>query len=586
MKLKKLLTVMVLVLGLTAGAVTVVPAQTPSPPGWMTGDAAADFTAPWYDAHVYDGPTDLLPHPTFPVGKFSGWDVLAIYFYYDSGDDRMYVGIDCNGVCGDADGDGDPGAWTSPGGTGGTDNPDLNPLEGLAMAIDSDKDGTYDVAVGVSNMGDIDSFGTYDYPSAGFPYVFGAAKSNDTPLYGQPSAAWPDIEFSIGDFSDLVTLPCLEFRVKLFSGSFSDPGIAEDYVSGEVSIPCGLQVEKTCVVEPPSGGEGCTPGYWKQEQHFDSWVNYVPGDLYNVVFGVNYNKTLLEALETGGGGEKALGRHATAALLNAANPDVNYAYTEGQIIAMVQDAYGSGDYESTKNLFEAQNEAGCFIGDDANPAPPVPSSTCEIVSGGEVTYEYTVTNIGCPVSNVTVVDDKLGRIDATDPMAPGFALGTGNVVTFTKTVQILVTTTNVVTVTGYLEGGTKCQAIDEVTVTVEETPPGGGQGCTPGYWKQGQHFDSWVNYTPEGPDADWYDDVFSVPYYKTLLQALETGGGGEKALGRHATAALLNAANPDVNYAYTEAEIIDMVQDAYASGDYESTKNLFEAQNEAGCPLD
>lgn len=107
---------------------------------------------------------------------------------------------------------------------------------------------------------------------------------------------------------------------------------------------------------PPAG---CTPGYWKQKQHFDSWVDYVPGDMFNDVFGVSYNMSLLEALKSGGGGEKALGRHAVAALLNVANAGVGYKYTAEDIIAMVRYAYETGEFELVKNLFETQNELGC-----------------------------------------------------------------------------------------------------------------------------------------------------------------------------------------------------------------------------------
>jgi hypothetical protein len=34
----------------------------------------------------------------------------------------------------------------------------------------------------------------------------------------------------------------------------------------------------TCQVptEPPPGNQGCTPGYWKQPHHLDSWVGYTP----------------------------------------------------------------------------------------------------------------------------------------------------------------------------------------------------------------------------------------------------------------------------------------------------------------------
>lgn len=118
----------------------------------------------------------------------------------------------------------------------------------------------------------------------------------------------------------------------------------------------------TCTPPPPTGGEGCTPGYWKQTQHFDSWAatGYAPGDSFDAVMGVDSSfGTLLDALEAKGGGESALARHAVAALLNASNPDVSYGFTAAGVIALVQDAYASGDFESAKDLLEAQNELGC-----------------------------------------------------------------------------------------------------------------------------------------------------------------------------------------------------------------------------------
>jgi cysteine-rich repeat protein len=83
---------------------------------------------------------------------------------------------------------------------------------------------------------------------------------------------------------------------------------------------------------------GCTPGYWKQEHHFGNWVDYSPSDVFDDVFGVEAlgDATLLDALWARGGGLYALARHATAALLNTANPDVNYMYTEEEVIALVQ----------------------------------------------------------------------------------------------------------------------------------------------------------------------------------------------------------------------------------------------------------
>jgi cysteine-rich repeat protein len=108
--------------------------------------------------------------------------------------------------------------------------------------------------------------------------------------------------------------------------------------------------------------EGCTPGFWKQTQHFEYWVVYHPSDLYDTVFGVTSTfaaNTLLEAVEQGGGGEIALGRHAVAALLNAANNRVDYAFETGTVIHMVKQAYATGDFETIKNLLASENERGC-----------------------------------------------------------------------------------------------------------------------------------------------------------------------------------------------------------------------------------
>ena len=64
-------------------------------------------------------------------------------------------------------------------------------------------------------------------------------------------------------------------------------------------------------------------------------------------------------MQSGGGGVNALARHAVAALLNAASGDVDSDFTVAEVIALVQDAVESGDFETAKNLLAASNEAGC-----------------------------------------------------------------------------------------------------------------------------------------------------------------------------------------------------------------------------------
>lgn len=134
-----------------------------------------------------------------------------------------------------------------------------------------------------------------------------------------------------------------------------------------------------------------------------------------------------------------------------------------------------------------------------------------------------------------------------------------------------------------VEGKRDGVTVGDCDPSTVEIPPQGGQGCTPGYWKQSQHFDSWVTYDP----SDDYETVFGVDasFDKTLLGALQQGGGGEKALGRHAVAALLNTSNPDVSYAFSTAGVINIVQNAYATGNFNGAKNMLEFENEQGCPL-
>ncbi len=124
-------------------------------------------------------------------------------------------------------------------------------------------------------------------------------------------------------------------------------------------------------------------------------------------------------------------------------------------------------------------------------------------------------------------------------------------------------------------GGDGCSAVCSIE--------GGGDGCTPGYWKQPQHFDSYTApYTPDTLFADVFVDAFPG---MSLRDVLKQGGGGLKALGRHSVAALLNAASGDVSYDRTQEQVIASFNAAYASGGFEALKDLFETFNEQGCPL-
>jgi hypothetical protein len=122
---------------------------------------------------------------------------------------------------------------------------------------------------------------------------------------------------------------------------------------------------------PPPGGKGCTPGYWKQSQHFGSWTDpYDPSDPLASVFDAAAlelhgleDLTLLEALQANGGGANALIRHAVAAVLNAASEDVDFAFDVDTIVMNVNasEAAGLSEGPSPPTSAARLDFAACFV---------------------------------------------------------------------------------------------------------------------------------------------------------------------------------------------------------------------------------
>ena len=117
---------------------------------------------------------------------------------------------------------------------------------------------------------------------------------------------------------------------------------------------------------------GCTPGYWKVEQHHDSWVptGYEPTDNLQDVFGPDaFDDTLLDALNYGGGpgvdgAKMILLRAAVATLLNATHPDNDFGQTEQQVLDNVAERLASGDRDYMLALaafYDERNNAGCLL---------------------------------------------------------------------------------------------------------------------------------------------------------------------------------------------------------------------------------
>jgi len=150
----------------------------------------------------------------------------------------------------------------------------------------------------------------------------------------------------------------------------------------EGSVFCSLAAGLVCA---PTGTEGLTPGFWKN--HPELWVGYSPNQKWTSVFAdpitidmgkktENSDPTLLEVLAAKGGINEAdnvydaLARHAVAAILNAAHPNVDYPLSSASVISQVNSVINNGvntDAEPLKNTLEGYNQLGGGIDAHVNP---------------------------------------------------------------------------------------------------------------------------------------------------------------------------------------------------------------------------
>ncbi len=201
------------------------------------------------------------------------------------------------------------------------------------------------------------------------------------------------------------------------------------------------------------------------------------------------------------------------------------------------------------------------------------------IAGVQVSLSGTDV-FGLPVTTVTpILTESAGKYQFNN-VCPG---------TYTVTVKIPSLTTPTIATTTQPDTNTDSDGVPVSATTVAatltladgetnlkidfgfipNTTTGGTQGCSPGYWKQTQHFDSWVApYIPSGASATKFSTVFGTTHNpfgtKTLLQVLQQGGGGINALGRHTVSALLNAAAiGTTNYGFSAASVISQFQAVY-----------------------
>jgi hypothetical protein len=126
----------------------------------------------------------------------------------------------------------------------------------------------------------------------------------------------------------------------------------------------------------------------------------------------------------------------------------------------------------------------------------------------------------------------------------------------------------------------------------------GWEACSQGFWKN--HVDRWgpTGFTPNMRFVDAFEITdFSSPEIPssfdkdmTFLEAASQTGGSFNQLLLQGSAALLNAAHPDVDYPYSVLQIQTVMQDAFAgrmtfdeARDFINTGQAVEG--ECGCPV-
>ncbi|MCH8243840.1 MAG: hypothetical protein IH897_14690, partial [Planctomycetes bacterium] len=183
----------------------------------------------------------------------------------------------------------------------------------------------------------------------------------------------------------------------------------------DAACPGQCQADCTC----PRGGEGCTPGYWKQAdidnvfrgntQHYCNWDDaYEPGDLFaSTCADCDGTPATLETCFVDGFGKlggfmlievlhqpksvkppqlRNLGFHTVAALLNAATDDVSFGLSECQVIEGFNAATAAGVINDAFNDFKTKvsnfNECG---NDPCGPDDPhcCPIGNCRCSDSGD-----------------------------------------------------------------------------------------------------------------------------------------------------------------------------------------------------------
>ena len=240
----------------------------------LTGNVEADFQAADKSVRIIPDRINDVSQPSWMTdqGLSNGWNMKDLRTSYNAASDTLFVGVNFLGVAGDVDGNGDPGT-TSPMALSshGLDVAHLGGRESITVAIDPTFSGTPSLIAGVpadkANAGTgIDGFNitAYKPSNQGIQFSYGETLANHMgALAFDPSAAHPDFEFTIRNFSKLPGLdPTKGFQIGAYAGSPDDVIVGEDHIALTPVVYTSPQIPGPPIVTPPQTPEPTTILSW------------------------------------------------------------------------------------------------------------------------------------------------------------------------------------------------------------------------------------------------------------------------------------------------------------------------------------
>lgn len=295
------------------------------------------------------------------------------------------------------------------------------------------------------------------------------------------------------------------------------------------------------------------------------------------------SSSLAQAALTGASGVAVLIAPPPSIALNAVQSNTQIvAFDEQQDVVLASDLAvnitASGTYDSANPLTPGTIADGTTV--SSHYVSFDPALVDVSIGGGTLTFDKQIIGV--------IVEDN--EIDSSDSILgnPGTTYPTG--LTFhgleiaPSEVDSITVGCNTLTVNNLYVWNLVDQ-FRVITGTQSCAPTGGLEGCSPNFWKQAKSDAFWANYQPDQK----FNRVFNVKGTSrtmTLRQALKKGSGDELAFKRQAVAALLNASSSVVNYAYTEAQVLAIVRNAYGTRDFKNARIDLAQQNKLGCLLE